>query len=282
MQFEHACLDFWELQQLDYVQGFRCTCQNSSQFLTADGLAMGHHFDKCHIVAPFAGAASFAASVCVCASGCTSPAHLQNECNAKPACSCNLSLLCYAALDSAPLQYGSVFADRTFVRSRTARELLRRFSSSSGVNSGLSEAEFHKLQDSFEDSSSAAHSLLPFLTSTSVDPDRLLAAEQHRQLLKCLACPDSVDTILPKAAHVAARELVHAKRLSLASQQLLQQVSPVLHGFVRPHLSSVAVPDSVCSLITQLLKVRSLCNSMCASCFAPCRLNVCTSLLSVN
>ena len=52
MQFEHACLDFWQLQQLDYVQGFHRTCVDSCQVLTADRLAMGRHFYKCYIVAP--------------------------------------------------------------------------------------------------------------------------------------------------------------------------------------------------------------------------------------
>lgn len=163
-----------------------------------------------------------------------------------------------AALESAPLQYGSAFADRTFVRDRAARELLRRFSSTSCPDSGLLAEELEQLRQLLSEPAIPAVTLLPFLTSPSTGGVRLLAAQQDRKVLKCLACADSADALLPTAAHGIARELVRTHQLALASQQLLQQISPVLHAFLRPHLPQESVSADVRNLVEQLLKVRRM------------------------
>lgn len=150
MAFEHACLDMWQLQNLDFVAGF--SCPHGGDFLTADGMALGNHVYKCCVALP-----------------CT-------------------------ALDSQPLQHGSVFADRTFVRDRSARELLRRFSSSSCADSGLLAADLDHLRQLLSDPAKPAHSLLPFLVSPGVQrparrPAAPAAAEVPgvRQLCGCRA-----------------------------------------------------------------------------------------------
>jgi hypothetical protein len=180
-----------------------------ANFVAADGIALGHHLDKCCITVPYAGAGIDYWFFSECARGCTAfvPLLVMRLHSLAPSATV---ARCTAQRWTLPLQYGSAFADRLFVRSPRARELLRRFSSCSSTDNGLTEAELQELQQFFEDSSSPAHSLLPFL-------DHLLAAEAHRQLLKCLACPASADAVLPTAAHAAAQDMVDTKQLTLAS-----------------------------------------------------------------
>lgn len=152
MHFEYACLDFWQLQRLDYVAAF--SCPHGLEDLTGDGIALGNHSAKCCIVQP------------------------------------------WAAADAAPLQYGSSFADRTFVLDRRARNLLRRFSNSTCSDSGLTADELASLRELLAPPSQPAHSLLPFLSAGSAS-QRMLAARGHRQLLQCLATTAPARALLP-------------------------------------------------------------------------------------
>lgn len=45
------------------------------------------------------------------------------------------------------------------------------------------------------------------------------------------------------------------RQLSLHSQQRLEHITPVLFGFLRPHLPQQHCDASVCNLVAQLLKV---------------------------
>ena len=122
MHFEIACLDFWQLQELDFTAAF--SCPHGLEDLTADGIALGNHSAKCCIMQP------------------------------------------WSATDAAALQYRCKPTDRTFVPGSSARKLLRRFSSTSCPDSGLTAEELEALRELLAPPSQPAHSLLPFLVAS--------------------------------------------------------------------------------------------------------------------
>jgi hypothetical protein len=107
MRFEHRVLNFWDLQQLDYVDALRCTRVESYQFLTADGIAMGFILKSAASRRPM----KMWNSLPVRDSG--AQMRLQRCMSLSMSGTRRLSqftktfrLICCAALDSAPLQHG--------------------------------------------------------------------------------------------------------------------------------------------------------------------------------
>lgn len=51
-RFEQACMDFVNLQHLDYDAGISCNCGNGAGVI-ADGLTLGHALHRAHFVTPW-------------------------------------------------------------------------------------------------------------------------------------------------------------------------------------------------------------------------------------
>ena len=137
--------------------------------------------------------------------------------------------------------------------------------------------------------------LLPFMVTADPpahepQPSKLHAVQHFRPMLACLGSSAPVSQYLrPAVSHLVDRMLqvrhaslllpaqqltvpsevssmmlactqdvctVQDEHIGLLSQQDLQRCSPVLHGFLRDHLHSAALPASVKDLLRAMLQVR--------------------------
>lgn len=198
------------------------TCPSGARQMTADGIMIGHKLCQSHVVRPWEPAAD----------------------------------------SSETLTPGALLRSRVFVAESDCRRSLQQLTN--GATGGLSVEGLAILSETLESLPDGApeRSLLPFLSETEAgDGDQLLAPPKWRSLLRCLGTTAPAIQLLPSVLWVVADELLNSKQLSQQSQESLLDLSPVLHGFLRPCLSAPECNADVLCFMRSLLQARCTCSA---------------------
>jgi hypothetical protein len=84
---------------------------------------------------------------------------------------------------------------------------------------------------------------------------KLLAVPQCRPLLRSVGTTAPAIQLMPCALWQVALELKTSKRLSFQAEASLRRYSPLLHGFLQPHLNSASTPATIINFVDMLRQV---------------------------
>lgn len=217
--FQKACLDFIQLQQINYRLSFRCV--HGCKDMTADGITLGFHCAHLFLERP-------------CAAPSASPpvvGSLPADRLLLPSASQRSLLLTFAGDGCTPAQLDEL---RASVCSRWFPPMV------------------------WSPREAAGHALLPFLVAGPDSTLDVKKPPLHcRKFLYSVGTTAPECVLLPTAVVPAVEELVLQGAMSLQHTLLLADRAPVLYQFLKPALqqNQGSRLQSVKSLLRELLKV---------------------------
>lgn len=202
--FEQACLDFIQLQRLDYAAAL--SCEHGARRLTADGITIGFHALMAHFEKPYA---ALGDSRIVVGSAYKDRLFVLDH-------RIRAELAQYASSQNSPPP------------GLTAAKLEALCDTISLLPAGDTEhASLH----------AAAHTLLPFLEQHEAGETGMLRPPcAWRQCLHALATPAPTCQLLPLSCHPAAQQLLDSGAIEKQAWGTLLQHSPVLHKLLQDTL----------------------------------------------
>jgi hypothetical protein len=160
----------------------------------------------------------------------------------------------WEAASDAPLTPGTVLHSGLMVPEPRSRKGLLQFTSASA--GGLSADDLQQLVTRLPAEGDREATIAPFLAESVAGADgKLLAAPQCRPLLRSLGTTAPAIQLMPCALWQVDLELKNSKRLSFQAEASLWRYSPLLHGFLQPHLNSAFMPANIINFVDMLRQV---------------------------
>ena len=217
--WQHRLRDLFEQATLDFIQLQRIDYAaefqcNCSSGVMADGITLGFHTSQLYLTAPWQ--------------------------PAKPA-------------DAEPdLTRGSLFAERTFVKSASMRKDLAAF-----ADQGLSDERHTHLLDQIEQLPEDAYErlLLPFLVVADATGGVCKPAARNQQLVCILGTSAPACQLIKPCISLLCQRFIDEQPLSAAQHLELERHAPHLQRFLRHHIGATQQADAARALVECLMKV---------------------------